>query len=61
MSSAGTPGNSLTLNGSTLAIEDGVSGGGTSPTGVKATFTTFRQINLNGGGTLDVKTRMTRP
>ena len=47
----GSASNQVTLNGSTLAIEDGADSAGNA---YAATFATSRQINLNGSGTIDV-------
>ena len=48
----GSASNQITLNDSTLAIEDGADGAGTA---YAATFATGRQINLTGTSTIDVR------
>jgi autotransporter-associated beta strand protein len=53
----GSLSNQLTINGGTLAIEDGVTGASSISVGtpIAATFASSRQINLNGSSIVDVR------
>jgi autotransporter-associated beta strand protein len=53
----GSSSNQLTINGGTLAIEDGVTGASSLSVGtpIAATFASSRQINLNGSSIVDVR------